>query len=128
VYFGACYSETPDEDGRLITCVEEIWASPAATEVTCKVCFTCHPVQERRDWMLKQASDQLFTVREAAQLVGSFGQMLIKESTIRNYVSSGQLGYHGKAEGQSLIRLGDLFEVITTHAAKPKGRKLKRSA
>jgi hypothetical protein len=128
VYLGQCLVETPDEDGRQVTCLAEIYARPAASEVQCRVCSAEHPVAERREWLLQRARGLLFTVQEAAQLIGSYGELRITESTIRNYVSSGQIGYHGKVGGSSVIRMGDLLDTIATHAAKPRGRKLKRAS
>jgi hypothetical protein len=126
-YLGQCLVPSPDEEGREVTCLADVYAKPTASQAKC-ICGVTHDVTERRDWLLRQAGDRLFSVKEAAQLVGSYGDLRITESTIRNYVSTGQLGYHGKVAGSSVIRLGDLLEVIATHAAKPRGRKLKRAS
>jgi hypothetical protein len=126
VYLGQCMVPTPDEEGRPITCLEDIYARPEVRETRCKVCGVTHEVAERRKALLDQAEDRLFTVQEAATLVGSYGELRITESTIRNYVSSGQISYHGKFKGKSVIRMGDLLAVIRHHAAKPTGRKLRR--
>jgi hypothetical protein len=121
-YLGQClYTE-----GEL-TCHAEIWAKPGAHQVTCTQCGITHEVGERRAWLMRQAKDQLFTVREIAQVIGSYGELRITESTIRSYISTGQLVYHGKAEGSGLVRLSELLDVIATHAAKPRGRKLRRA-
>jgi transcription elongation factor Elf1 len=108
-----------------VTCHEDLYAKPRAAWVVCKVCGSSHDVAERRDWMLNDASDRLFTVREAAQILGSYGNLRITESTIRGYISGGKLGYHGKVEGSSVIRLGDLLAVIGDHATRKSGRKLR---
>jgi hypothetical protein len=116
------HGETPDEDGRQVTCLAEIYASPTAHHAACKVCGASHEVAERRQDLLDRAKDMLFTVQEAAQMVGSYGALSIGESTIRGYVSSGQISYHGKVAGSSVIRLGDLMKVIAANAAKPTRR------
>ncbi len=111
-----------------VTCTEDLYARPGATEVRCPACQTQHPVADRRVWMLQQAGDMLFTVREAAQMVGSFGERAISESTIRGYVSRGLLGYHGKLRGSSAVKLTELLTVIVGEASKPRGRRATASA
>jgi hypothetical protein len=122
-YLGQCLFE---EDG--LTCHAEIWAKPGAHQVTCTQCEITHDVYERRKFMLKKADGMLCTVREASQYIGSYGDLVITESTIRSYISKGRIGYHGKVAGSSVIRLGDLLEVIGAQAARPKGRKLQRAS
>lgn len=116
----------PHNDG--VACTEEVYASPKAKFARCRVCGKEHDVAERRAALLDQSEDMLFSVKEAAQIIGSYGEMQISESTIRSYVSTGQLSYHGKVAGVSVIRLGDLQRVIAVQAAKPKGRKLRRAS
>lgn len=122
-YLGTCLAEFEG-----VTCTQEIFARPGASEARCKVCGITHDVVERRTWLLGEAEDRLFTVREAAQIMGSFANVLVSESTIRSYVSTKQLTYHGKVEGVSVIRLGDLWTVIAANAAKPKGRRLRNAS
>jgi hypothetical protein len=111
VYFGACYSETPDEDGRLITCVEEIWASPAATEVTCRVCVTEWEIAERRAWLLKRAEDMLVTVPQASEYIGEIGHIKVTQASIRGYLHRKRLAYRAPVEAKR-FRLGDLLAVV----------------
>lgn len=125
-YLGQCLVPTPDEEGRDVTCLEDVYASPTASHARCKVCGMTHDVSERRKALLDKAEDRLFTVVEAAQIIGSYGELRITESTIRNYISGGKIVYHGKVKGASVIRMGDLMDVIRKHAAQPKGRKLRR--
>jgi hypothetical protein len=127
-YLGQCMVPTPDEEGREVTCLEDVYASPTARFAVCKVCGVTHDVAERRASLLKQAEDRLFTVRDAAQIIGSYGDLRISESTIRNYISNGQIVYHGKVDGVSVILMGDLMQVVRTQAAKPKGKKLLRAS
>lgn len=104
VYLGVCMYEDND-----VTCVEELYASPTANEVRCKVCAVEHPVAERRAWLLKRAEDMLFTVREAAQMVGDIGNIRVTESAIRGYLHRKRLAYR---PGTTTIRLGDLLAVV----------------
>jgi hypothetical protein len=121
VYLGKCLNVVSGTE-----CVAELWAAPKAKIMRCKVCTYEHTIADRRQDMLDLSEDMLFTVKEASQLIGSYGYTLITESTIRSYVSKGKLGYHGKVEGSSVIRLGDLMEVIRDGASKTRGRKLRR--
>lgn len=124
-FVGPCLAETPDDDGRAITCLDDIWAATDAHEATCRTCGITHDVAERRLWMLREAEDRLFTVREAAQLIGSYGQFIVSESTVRGYVKRGWIIYHGKVEGSSVIRLGDLLDIIKDPDRRKAGRKLR---
>jgi hypothetical protein len=117
VYFGACYSETPDEDGRLITCVEEIWASPAATEVTCRVCATEWEIAERRAWLLKRAEDMLVTVAYASTYLGEIGRITVTQDRIRGYIRREKIAYRAPVEARR-FRLGDLLAVVLDESEK----------
>ncbi len=107
-YLSQCMVETPDGEGRMVTCLAELYARKGASEVTCKVCGITHDVTERRVAMLKRARDMLFTVKEAAQMMGDVGGIRVTEASIRGYVHRGRIGYHTG----TLIRLGDLLAVV----------------
>jgi hypothetical protein len=117
VYFGACYSETPDDDGRLITCVEEIWASPAATEVTCRVCSVEWSIAERRAWLLKRAEDMLVTVAYASTYLGEIGRITVTQDRIRGYIRREKIAYRAPVEARR-FRLGDLLAVVLDESEK----------
>jgi hypothetical protein len=121
VYFGACYSETPDEDGRLITCVEEIWASPAATEVTCRVCATEWEIAERRAWLLQRAKDMLVTVPQASEYIGEIGHIKVTQASIRGYLQRKRFAYRAPVEAKR-FRLGDLLTVLLDESEKAERR------
>lgn len=107
-FVGPCYMENADENGKQVTCLEDLYARPGASEVRCKVCGAEHEVAERRAWLLNQARDRLFTVQETAQMMGDVGHIKVTEASIRGYVHRGRIGYHpGK-----MIRLGDLLQVV----------------
>jgi hypothetical protein len=103
-YLGICYYE---EDG--LTCHAEIWARPGAHQVTCTQCGITHEVTERRVWLLEQARDMLFTVKEASVLVGEVAGIAVTEASIRGYVHRKRLAYR---PGGTRIRLGDLLTVV----------------
>ncbi len=107
-YLSQCMVETPDDEGRMVTCLAELYARKGASSVTCKVCGITHEVVERRVAMLERARDMLFTVREAAQMLGDVGGIRVTEASIRGYVHRGRIGYHTG----TLIRLGDLLAVV----------------
>ncbi len=107
-YLSQCMVETPDDEGRMVTCLAELYARKGASTVTCKVCGITHEVVERRVAMLERARDMLFTVREAAQMLGEVGGIRVTEASIRGYIHRGRIGYHTG----TLIRLGDLLAVV----------------
>ena len=123
-YLGQCYNELPGGE----KCLTELWVRPGAKQAKCSFCGYTHDVPTRREQMMYDAEDMLFTLQEAARIIGAYGSLTISESTIRNYVSKGKLVYHGKVAGLSVIRLGDLLAVITAQAAKPRGRQLRRAS
>lgn len=110
-YLGQCMAETPDEDGRQVTCLAEIWARPSASEVTCKVCGIEHEVTERRAWLLKRAENMIVTVKDASTYLGEIGDIKVTESSIRGYLHRGKLAYRAPVEAKR-FRLGDLLEVV----------------
>lgn len=114
IFVGPCLAENPDDEGRQVTCLEDLYARPQASEVRCKVCGTDHPVAERRSWLLEQARDRLFTVREAAQMMGDVGGIKVTEASIRGYVHRGRIVYHTG----TMIRLGDLLTVVVADGEK----------
>jgi hypothetical protein len=111
VYLGQCYVETPDEDGRQVMCLAEIWARPNASEVRCQVCLHEHPVSERRAWMLKRAEDTIVTVKEASFLLGEVGHITVSQASIRGYLHRGKLAYRAPVEAKR-FRMGDLLAVV----------------
>jgi hypothetical protein len=111
VYFGACYSETPDEDGRTVTCLEEIWAGPSATEVQCRVCGAEWEIAERRAWLLKKAEDMIVTIADASTYLGDIGNIRVTQASIRGYVHRKRLMYRAPIEAKR-IRLGDLLALL----------------
>lgn len=111
VYLGQCFVETPDPEGRQVTCLAEIWARPTASEVRCSVCMTEHPVSERRAWLLTKAADMIVTVKEAASYLGEVGGIRVTESSIRGYLHRHRLAYRAPMEA-CRFRLGDLLEVV----------------
>lgn len=111
IYLGQCMVETPDPDGRQVTCLAEIWARPSAAEVRCTVCMTEHPVAERRAWLLTKAADMIVTVKEAASYLGEVGGIKVTESSIRGYLHRHRLAYRAPVES-CRFRLGDLLEVV----------------
>jgi hypothetical protein len=117
VYFGACYSETPDEDGRTVTCLEEIWASPSATEVQCRVCGTEWEIAERRAWLLKKAEDMIVTIADASTYLGDIGNIRVTQASIRGYVHRKRLMYRAPIEAKR-IRLGDLLALLLDESEK----------
>lgn len=117
VFVGPCMNEVPDEECNLITCMEDLYARQGASAVRCKVCGAEHEVAERREWLLEQAKDRLFTVREAAQMVGRVGRIEVTEDRIRGYLRRGRLVYHPIGSGQGIL-LRDLLKIVVADGQK----------
>jgi hypothetical protein len=112
VYLGQCLMETPDEEGRQVTCLAELYARPQASEVRCSVCSAEHPVEERRAWLMDKAKDMIVTVKEASSYLGEIGGIKVTESSIRGYLHRGsRLQYRVPVEAKR-FRLGDLLDVV----------------
>lgn len=108
VYLGQCLYEADGPEGS-VTCYEEIFASPTASSVVCKVCRIEHPVAERRAWLLRRASDMLFTVEQASRMLGEVGGIRVTQASIRGYIHRKRIAYR---PGGKTIRLGDLIDVV----------------
>jgi len=110
VYLGQCLMETPDDEGRQVTCLNELYARPQAREVQCKVCGVEHEVGERRAWLLQRAQDIILSVKDASLRIGEVGGIKVSQASIRGYLHRGKLAYRpGVTNG---IRLGDLLAVV----------------
>jgi hypothetical protein len=117
-YFGPCYAETPDDQGRAVTCLEEIWAKPTASHAACKVCGVTHEVEERREWLMDKAEDMIVTPREASRYIGEIGHLTVGHQRIRNYLDRKRILARPSADGVLRLRLGDLLDVLREDAAK----------
>lgn len=106
VYLGQCHHEVAE-----VVCMAELYASPGASEVRCKVCGVTHPVAERRAWLLQRASDMLFTAAEASQMLGEIGHITVTQASIRGYIHRGKIAYRAPVVAKR-IRLGDLLAVV----------------
>jgi hypothetical protein len=111
VYLGQCLMETPDDEGRQVTCLAELYARPQAHEVQCRVCGTEHPVAERRAKMMQEAKDTIVTVKEASFVLGEAGGITVTQASIRGYIHRQKLAYRAPVEAKR-FRLGDLLDVL----------------
>lgn len=118
IYLGQCLMVTPDDEGRDVTCLADIYAKPNAQTVTCRTCGISAEVRERRAWLLGQARDRLFTVKEAAQMIGQVGKITVSEDRIRGYLRRGRLAYHPIGDKTRGIRLGDLLTIVIDDSEK----------
>lgn len=110
IYLGQCYVETEGPDG-MVTCYAELWASPGASEVRCKVCGMTHPVTERRVWLMEKAADMLVSAKDASSYLGEVGGINVTQASIRGYVHRGKLAYRAPVDAKR-FRLGDLLTVL----------------
>jgi hypothetical protein len=113
VYVGPCLVpvEDPENVGGVKECPEDLYARPDAAQAVCRACGITHDVAERRAWLLNQSADMLFTVREAARMIGNNGGIPVTEASIRGYIhrATNPLAYR---PGTKLIRLGDLLDIL----------------
>jgi hypothetical protein len=110
IYLSQCLYE---EDGA--TCHAELWARPGATTATCTQCEVTHDVAERRAFLLQRAANQLFTVKEASEVLGEIGGIPVTQASIRGYLHRKRLSYR---PGGTLIRLGDLLELVVEESGR----------
>lgn len=121
VYLGICHYIEAE-----VECLEEVYASPGASEARCKVCGITHEVAERRAWLLGRAEDTICTVREAAQMLGEIGHIPVTEQRIRRYIERKRIPLHRIPDNRSkditkmadALRLGDLTAVVLEDEAK----------
>lgn len=115
VFVGPCRALL-DHDGTTYQCSTDLYALPGAPAVTCRVCSSVTDVTDQRMWLLEEARDRLFTVREAAQMIGDLDGIRVTESSIRGLLHRERLAYR---PGTRLLRLGDLLEVLADkHSAR----------
>lgn len=111
VYVGKCRSEGTDEYGQTVECGADLYARPGATEVRCKVCMADTDVKAQQEWLMKELDGRTVTVRQAAQVIGSFYGSDVTEASIRGLIHrKKKLSY---LPDTKLIRLGDLIAVLT---------------
>lgn len=112
IFLGPCNGETPDNEGRLITCLEDLYCRPDAHEARCRTCGSEHDVDARRTWLLGEAADRIVTAREAAQLIGTVGHIDVNATRIRNWLNRKQLPTRPGPTEEKHFRLGDLLILL----------------
>lgn len=112
VFLGPCNGETPDDQGRMVTCLDDLYCRPNSTWATCRTCGSEHDVNERRTWLLDQAADRIVTPREAAHLIGNVGHIDVNATRIRNWINRKQLPTRLGPTDEKHFRLGDLLILL----------------
>lgn len=107
-YLGQCAVPLAEFTEEERPCDGELYARPDATDVRCPACAITHDVADRRTWLLQQAADMQFTVRGAAQLIGSHHGRPVTEDRIRGYIRRDKLTLT-----DGTFRLGALLDLIT---------------
>lgn len=86
--------------------------------ITCRRCGTRYDADERRQWLLEAAQDQL----AHAELIGRAAPALgvdITPAAVRGYADRGRIVAHGlDVQGRPLYRLGDVIDVARDVLAK----------
>jgi hypothetical protein len=116
-YAGICAA--PLDGGQ--RCQRDLYAKPAAAQVTCPECGCEWDVKERREWLLGLAEDVLASATEIARAVTRLGQP-VTPAAIRGYAHRGHIVAHGQrvVGGREVptYRLGDVLDVIAQIAGK----------
>jgi hypothetical protein len=81
--------------GPCDTCKRDLYAKAGALTAECKECQIPYNVQERRDWLLDQINDQLYTAAELARAVSWLGSEPLTAERIRKWASRKRITAHG---------------------------------
>lgn len=123
VYAGTCLEPVHRTDERTGlpaagACPGELYATAAATHVTCMACGAVHDVLKRQEWLRALVEDQLATATQLAGAVSGLGRT-VTSSQIRGYAHRDRLiAKSVDAEGRPLYRVGDLLDLLARDAAK----------
>ena len=119
-YRGPC-TETwrPDpQDLAEACCVADLHAIGDLTTITCTQCGSRHNSADRRQWLLEQAADKLYTQTELAALLRITVERAPSRSTLAHWVRKGRLLAHTVTpDGRALYLMGDALQLVAQRAA-----------
>lgn len=122
-YAGQCWE--PRDDGE--RCAAELYASPGASTVRCPECDTMHDAKDRREWLLREAEDQLLHAELMARALTGLGVEDLTPARVRGMARHGRLATKGTdAAGRPLYRVGDVRDVVAEQARAEAERAAKR--
>lgn len=112
-------------------CERELYAVPGTAWVRCPDCGTNHRVSERRAILLEQARDSLLPVATIAHVCAT---LLDDEPSVerlrkrvQKWTERGDLVWVANDGGTRLYRVGDVLDLLTRHAADPRGWSTRRT-
>lgn len=134
-YAGPCRAEyvldpvhADDDVDPDACCLAELYAKPGAVTVVCRQCRHTHDVAARRDWLLKQAEDQLAHAELIGRALASMGEA-VTPAAIRGLAFRGRIVQHGVDRyGRPTYRVGDVVEVVRDIEIEQSARKAKNAA
>lgn len=119
LYAGPCdptgeHHTTDDEEAEELRgpCKTDLYARADKAEVTCPRCQLVWRVQDRRDFLLASADEQLVTAADLSRFLTAYGDPLTAER-IRQWAARGQLLRHGSSPtGAPLYKVGEAITVL----------------
>ncbi len=139
IYAGTCGSDiaaaapwsdadartSPPEGARLGTCDQPLYGAPGRSTVSCPGCGTEHNVEDRRQQMMDELHDRLFTAGEIAMLStylappgADVGERQRTRALLNQWAVRGQIVPHGiNMQGAPTYRFGDVIEKLMLRRA-----------
>jgi hypothetical protein len=106
-------------------CEAELYPPAGAKVIRCPDCGTEHDAQDRRDWLLDEAEDQLAGASWIAATLTSLGRT-VRADTVRQWAERERLIPHGHdANGRPLYRLSEVRELVDEAEARALDRERK---
>lgn len=99
-------------------CGADLYAHPRAKAVDCPnvpECETSYNVDDRREWLLEQAKDQLLTATELSRALPGLLQVPLNAATIRSWAHRGKLTQHPPLPDrpkEPVYRVGDAIALV----------------
>ena len=132
-YAGKCSEPIGEDEAE---CQAELYAHAEKGTMTCPKCEAEHNVTDRRDYLLREASEILVTATEAAGALlawtdydGSEDKLIDR---IRKWEEREKLDARGHVQVlgrvRSLYRLGDIQDLLVRHAQAEQERRVKQPA
>lgn len=106
-------------------CEAELYPPAGAKTIRCPECASEHDAQDRRDWLLDEADDQLAGAAWIAATLTSLGRT-VRGDTVRQWAERERLFAHGHdANGRPLYRLSEVRELVDEAEARALDRERK---
>lgn len=121
---------TDEGDGQG-SCNADLYAHPGAHTITCRVCGTIHDARQRREWLLKEARDQVAHAELVGRALAALG-LDVDPARVRRWANRGLIADQGTrmVDGRErpVYRIGDVETVAVMMAAARRWREVARQA